>query len=119
MRKTWKPFIRQNGTTQCERCKRWIPVKQIRVYDHGFYCPQCHDDDNYETFESYYSNPIGASMKITIQYDGPTLIPESLDIVLKSIERDIIECRYEPDKIICIMSRLRRELLGWIDDNKI
>lgn len=58
-------------------------------------------------------------MKILIQYESDTLLTEEVAQYFKECQENILECKYEPDKIIVFISRLRNQLIQWLDRNKI
>jgi len=53
-------------------------------------------------------------MKIKLEYESDTLLPEEMMNKFNEMQRRILECRYENDKIICHIGWLRSELIHWI-----
>lgn len=58
-------------------------------------------------------------MKILIQYESDTLLTEEVAQYFKECQENILKCKYEPDKIIVFINRLRNQLIQWLDRNKI
>jgi hypothetical protein len=55
-------------------------------------------------------------MKITIQYESPTIMPEEIRLCFEKTKEHCCELSREPDKTIIFLDYLRNEILFWILD---
>lgn len=56
-------------------------------------------------------------MKITIEYESDTIIPEYLENSFIQLQKNIRENKYEHDKIQLDLERFRGNLLRWLSNN--
>ena len=55
----------------------------------------------------------------TIQYESDKLLPDEVSIKFEKALEQIKDCRYEDDKLICIVHRLRSDVIKWLSDNNV
>jgi hypothetical protein len=55
-------------------------------------------------------------MKITIQYESQTIMPEELRICFEKTKEHCCEVSCEPDKTIIFLDNLKNEIMFWILD---
>lgn len=53
-------------------------------------------------------------MKIILEYESDTLLVKKLEESIRTMEKNIIEDKYERDKIVLHISRMKGELIRWL-----
>ena len=56
-------------------------------------------------------------MKIKLEYESETLLVPELLLEIQKMKYNILDCRYEVDKILCHVERFQTELIRWFSNN--
>lgn len=54
----------------------------------------------------------------TLKYESELVLPDEIDLQLKSMERRILDDLYEPDKVLCNIGNFRGYLIRWFADKQ-
>jgi hypothetical protein len=57
-------------------------------------------------------------MKHIIEYESDTILPKEMIEKFHKAINDIVDIRHEPDKIDCVVHRLKGDMIRWLADNK-
>lgn len=57
-------------------------------------------------------------MKCIIEYESPGLLPEEFDKSISFMKNSIFENKYEPDKILLAIERMKGDLIKWLSNNR-
>ena len=56
---------------------------------------------------------------VMIEYNSNTFLPKEISKKFDKAIEDVINVRYENDKINCVISKLRGDVISWLADNGI
>ena len=56
---------------------------------------------------------------VIVEYKSDTFLPENINNKFTKAISDVIDVRNETDKINCVISRLRGDVISWLADNGI
>jgi hypothetical protein len=57
-------------------------------------------------------------MKITVEYESHTMLPDELTMLIEKMRKSIQECRNEPDKIECSIGSMKSGITLWLVKNR-